>query len=106
MQKKKKNASLDKSVEKKSHEESSAFVFVKADIPAGLRLDQWQSGIFFTGKKNFGHPLLVTVYCLCVQSFPRAFALSFLVALSLLNLPNVYSTIIPRARMGSESMGY
>ena len=55
-------------------------------------------------KKNFGHPLLVTVYYLFPEIyiyiyivsrklcsvFPRAFVLSFLVALSLLNLPNVY----------------
>ena len=53
-------------------------------------------------KKNFGHPLLVTVYYLFPEIyiyivsrklcsvFSRAFVLSFLVALSLLNLPNVY----------------
>ena len=54
-------------------------------------------------KKNFGHPLLVTVYYLFPEIyiyivnrklcsvFSRAFVLSFLVALSLLNLPNVYT---------------
>ena len=54
-------------------------------------------------KKNFGHTQLVTVYYLFPEIyiyivsrklcsvFPRAFVLSFLVALSLLNLPNVYT---------------
>ena len=54
-------------------------------------------------KKIFGHPLFVTVYYLFSEIyiyivsrklcsvFPRAFVLSFLVALSLLNLPDVYT---------------
>ena len=54
-------------------------------------------------KKTFGHTLLVTVYYLFPEIyiyivsrklcsvFPRAFVLSFLVAFSLLNLPDVYT---------------